>query len=243
MAGDALGEKPVSIDLERLVNEPEASSSGAPSGKWEDQQFDAASALSGDVMTPAPSPRNAMVGTFNPNATVPEYIRGTLDQLNGIQKYFHGRDVQKLSRSQVLKITRELFEYQYKDMQHLLTLGMDVQKKTRFLQYMNATKNLQIKIQNESAEAQATVIATMFDNRVETYKAKNKRDAEFTKLYKQGSLDKQQYEQSLKDNERICEEQIQRLNDTQKMLIVRHTEFLYHTLELFKADAISQSIV
>jgi hypothetical protein len=252
MSGDELGEKPSPINAAEILIESEpVGASGKKSGSqegWEDQPFidiaqDNVETVSPVDMNPREARKDVMAGSFNPNATVPEYIRGTMEQLNGIQKYFHGRDVQKLSRGQVLKITRELFEYQYKDMQHLLTLGMDVQKKTRFLQYMNATKNLQNKIQRESAEAQATVIATMFDNRVDAYKAKNKRDADFEKMYRQGVIDKKQYEQSIKDNERLADEQIHRLNETQKLLIVRHTEFLHHTLELFKAEAISQGVI
>jgi hypothetical protein len=97
------------------------------------------------------SRKNITGANFDPNMTVPEYVRGTLKQLSTIQQYCHGRDVQKIKRSQVLQITKELFEYQLKDMQHLLLLGMDVQKKTRFIQYLETIKALQNRIQRESA--------------------------------------------------------------------------------------------
>jgi hypothetical protein len=108
---------------------------------------------------------------------------------------------------------------------------------------MNATEDLQIKIQKGSAEAQAKVVATLFDNRTDVYKAKNGRDAEFARLFREGVIDRKQYEQSVRDNERIAEEQIQRLNETEQMLTVRHLEFLKRTLELFRAEAMDRGII
>ena len=245
MSNDEIGQKPKDIDLNNILSESQPGAKETPAAKTESAEPIEATLSEPSSLNAAPRERgrNVLGASFNPNATVPEYIRGTLDQLTGIQKYFHGRDVQRLSRGQVMKITRELFEFQYKDMQHLLTLGMDVQKKTRFLQYMNATKDLQNKIQKESAEAQATVIATMFDNRIEAYKTKNKRDAELSAMLKKGVLDQKQYEQSMRDNDKLTQEQVDRLNETQQMLIIRHTEFLHHTLELFKTDAIDRGII
>jgi hypothetical protein len=184
-----------------------------------------------------------MHASFDATATVPEYIRGTLQQLNGLQKFFHGRDVQKIQRTQVMKLTRELFEYQYKDMQHVLMLGMDVQKKTRFIQYLNATKSLQNRIQHESAEAQLAIIDTMFENRMEAFKNKNARDVDLERMHQRGILDKGQYERSKRDNETRIDEQVQRLDQTADVLIKRHTEFLYTTLELFKTKLIENGLL
>lgn len=184
-----------------------------------------------------------MNANFDSTATVPEYIRGTLDQLNGLQKFFHGRDVQKIQRTQVMKLTRELFDYQYKDMQHVLMLGMDVQKKTRFIQYLNATKSLQNRIQRESAEAQLAIVGTLFENRFEAFQDKNGRDAEMLRMYQKGILDKSQYERSKKDNETRIDEHVQRLDQTANVLIQRHSEFLYTTLELFKTKLIESGLL
>ena len=176
--------------------------------------------------------------SFSSEATVPQYIRGTYEQLGGLQKWLHGRDLQKLQRDQVMKLTQDLFEYQYKDMQHILMLGMDVQKKTRFVQYLNATKSLQNRIQKESARAQLAVIDTLFTNRYDAYRSKNNRDIELQEMRKKGLLDEKQYQRSIEDNERMVDEQVDRIDETANMLITRHSEFLYKTLELFKTRLI-----
>jgi hypothetical protein len=187
--------------------------------------------------------REILAGGFNSTQSVPEYIRGTLDQLNTIQRYFVGRDMQKIQRRQVLKLCEELFQYQYQDIQHVLMLGMDIQKKTRFAQYIDASKTLQNRIQGQSATAQRLVISTMFDNRVEAFKEKNKRDSEFDRLFKKGTIDKKQYEISKVDNEKITWEHVEKLNQTMQLLIIRHTEFLYKTLELFKTKLIEKGVL
>jgi hypothetical protein len=253
-------DKPENIDLEKLLGE-QGAVTASDEKKLEEVDKEVAQQVQGtadfindfphsdreEMLLPSRSSTDRgneiMSASFDPTLTVPEYIRGTFEQLSRIQQFFVGRDMQKIQRSQVLKVCKELFAYQYQDMQHVLMLGMDIQKKVRFAQYLNATKTLQIRIQNESAEAQRNVIATMFDNRVEAIKAKSKRDIEFDKLYRQGIIDKKQYEWAKDDNEKMLDEHISKLNGTMQMLIARHLEFLYKTLELFKTKLIEKGMI
>lgn len=184
--------------------------------------------------------REVVGAAFDPRQTVPTYLQGTFNQLSIIQKFLHNKDVQHIQRNQVLKLTKELFNYQYQDMQHLLTLGMDVQKKDRFLQYLNATKNMQDRLQRESSDSQLAVIDTYFENRLDAQKAKANRIIEFEKLYKKGDLDQNQYEQFLRDNESETEQHIERIHATMKLMIARHGEFLNATLELFKTKLLRE---
>lgn|SRR3989338_6000879 len=261
MVRDEHGNKPEDINPARILAETETVAETGAIGESAQQNLEKTSKeVEGQIQPPdysavraeivsMPASRSPETGkeimsaSFDPTATVPEYIRGTLQQLSTIQKFFHGRDVQKIQRNQVLKLTRELFEYQYKDMQHLLLLGMDVQKKTRFVQYLNATKSLQNRIQKESAEALLAVVETMFENRMEAYKSKNKRDLQFDEMHKKGVLDKKQYEKSKRDNEARIDEHVDRLDQTGQLLITRHTEFLYKTLELFKTKLIESGML
>lgn len=254
MAREELGSKPEKIDPAQILGETQtvgASEKRKLEKAWEEvdgqverPDYNAArDEISNIPASHSSEPGHGIMSAgFNATVTVPEYIQGTLEQLSSIQRFFHGKDVQKVQRAQVLRLTKELFDYQYKDMQHLLLLGMDVQKKTRFVQYLNATKSLQNRIQNESAEAQRAVVSTMFENLIEAYKAKNKRDVEFDRMYKRGILDKKQWEKSKMANEATTDEHVERLNQTMKLLITRHAEFLHKTLELFKTKLIESGL-
>lgn len=189
---------------------------------------------------PAPQGKKGdIIGTtFSPTTTVPDYLRGTFEQLGSIQRWLHSRDLQKIQRAQIKRLTKELFEYQYKDMQHLMMLGMDIQKKQRFAQYLASTRSLQNEIQQQSAEAQLAVINTLFDNMVEAFKNKNDRDREMEELRRKGIIDDRQYQRALEDNDRYIEDHLRRIDDTAKTMIIRHGEFLHETLELFQTKLI-----
>ena len=251
MSADEAGKKPDNIDPEKLlkleevgeqVNDslPPQEESAPERHPRSSSSYSAPRKIGSESGN---SSSRIMQGAFDPNSTVPDHIRGTRDQLNIIHQYFHSRDVQKIQRKHVLQLTQELFEYQLKDMQHLLTLGMDVQKKTRFVQYLNATKSLQNRIQKESAEAMLAVMNTMFDNRLDAYAEKNKRDKQLDDLYQRGEIDKKQFDRTKTDNDVMTDEQEQRLRQTADMLITRHSEFLFQTLELFKAKLIQSDML
>jgi hypothetical protein len=260
MVQGKIGQKPENIDLEKLLGE-QGAVTASDEKKLEEVDKEVSQQVKGtadftndftysdreDMLLPSRSSSDrgneVMSASFDPTLTVPEYIRGTLQQLSRIQLFFADRSIQKIKRQQVLKVCEELFAYQYQDMQHVLTLGMDIQKKVRFAQYLSATKTLQIRIQNESAEAQRNVIATMFDNRVEAIKAKSKRDTEFDQLYKQGILDEKHYKWAKDDNEKTLDEHIRKIDGTMQMLITRHLEFLYKTLDLFKTKLIEKGMI
>ena len=236
MAQDRPGDKPADLDLERIVAAEQIGEEVCEAVPMPNYAFERDRAMSASAGSDArPS---VLQASFNTTASVPDYIRGTLAQLNGIYKFMHGLDLQRLQRDQVMKLTEELFAYQYKDMQHVLLLGMDVQKKTRFVQYLEATKSLQNRIQRGSADAQLAVIATMFGSWTDAFKAQNKRDAELDQMAKGGIISRKQYEMSKLENQQQTNDHIQRLKRTADMLIATHSEFLYKTLELFKTKLI-----
>lgn len=187
--------------------------------------------------------KHIMTASFDQSSSVPEYIRGTLEQLSGIHKFIHKAGLHNLQRAQIKKLTKELFDYQYKDMQHVLLLGMDIQKKTRFVQYLSATKSLQHRIQRESSEAQAAIIETMFDSQLEAYMVMNRREAKLKSMLSKNEISERQYEKTRADNARETDAHVERLKKISDLLITRHGEFLFKTLELFKTKLIDNNMM
>ncbi|HEY0311724.1 MAG TPA: hypothetical protein VGC56_04440 [Allosphingosinicella sp.] len=181
----------------------------------------------------------AMDGNFDAAVSVPQHIERVREQLGTINRFIQGRAIQRIQREHVIKLARALFDYQYQDMQHLLLLGMDVQKKRRFAQYMSATKDIQDRIQRQSAEAQLSLLNTMFDMRLKAFEAQRDRDSRIRSAYKQGGMSKEQHDRALADSKQMTDEHEQRLNETMEAMIERHSQFLFHTLSLFKTDLLT----
>ena len=183
---------------------------------------------------------DAIEGNFAVNQTVPERIQGTMEEWGRMRQWLHRQDVAKLERKQVMAVTKAFLDFQFQDMQHQMMLAMDTTKKTRFAQYLAAIGPLQNLIQNQSAEAQLAIANTMFDNRFEAYRTKNERDIKLKKMRSEDRVDQRQYEKTLKDNEAYSDSLVDRLDDTAKIMITRHMEFLYKTLELFETKLIEK---
>ena len=242
MRTDEMGKPPQPIQPDEvLANNEEVQDIGAEvAGAIEPPTYNAAPirksfSAPGDASA---ADGRVLQATFSPNTTVPEHLRNTMEQLGTIQRWLHGRDVQRVQRNHVIKLTRELFDYMYKDMQHMLMLSMDVQKKQRFIQYLQANRSLQNQIQHQSGEAQLAIISTMFDNRYDAYRNKNDRDIELRRMRDAGTIDDKQYRKSVADNERMIDDHIARVDQTAEVMIQRHGEFLFKTLELFQTKLI-----
>jgi len=241
MNDDDAGAPPKPIDVSATLgadstdgetaHNPEPASEDEAASTFKPQAMRSGEALEGGS--------GALQGSFSTTETVPQHIENVRTQLGTINKFFYGRDVQKIQRAHVLKLAKELFDYQFQDMQHLLLLGMDVQKKRRFVQYLQETKDIQDKIQRQSAQAQLAMINTMFDMRLEAFRAKKERDELLVASYRKGDMDEAQYKRSLRDNETMIRAHEDRLNHTMDQLITRHSQFLYETLALFKTDLIT----
>jgi hypothetical protein len=196
----------------------------------------------GSPKRPVKQGGEVLEGNFSADATVPQYLHRTMEEWGRVRKWLHGRDVRKVERKQVLALTKALLDYQYQDMQHQMMLSMDVQKKRRFAQYLAATGPLQSLIQNQSAEAQLSIANNMFENRFEAYRTKNERDVALRKMLEEGRIDRRQYDKSLRDNESYSDEHVDRLDETARIMIQRHMEFLYKTLELFQTKLIEKGL-
>lgn len=177
---------------------------------------------------------------FDSSGNVASHIERVRGQLGIIGQFLHDREVRTIQRHHVAKLAKELFRYQFDDLQHHLMLNMDIQKKRRFVQYMEASKEVQHQIQSQSAESQTQLINTLFDSRMSAYEEKSKREAEFSDALQRGRLNASQYSREIELSNQMFEEHLQRIWQTAEDMIANHSKFLYATLALFESDIIKR---
>lgn len=188
------------------------------------------------TMSGAAQPR--MGENFDSNGNISQHIEKVRGQLGLIGQFLHDREVRVMQRTHVAKLAKELFRYQFDDLQHHLMLNMDIQKKRRFVQYMESSKEIQHQIQSKSAESQTQLINTLFDSRLSAYEEKANREARFADGLKRGKLTRPQYLREVELSEQMFEEHLQRIWQTAEDMIANHSKFLYATLALFESDII-----
>jgi hypothetical protein len=227
--------KPDPLDPEQIVG-----GDASPANDEEDERtpnsavfrFGAARKPTGKALTPSP-----MEESFS-NESVPEHIDNVRRQLGVISRFIQGRAVEKIQREHVIKLTAALFDFQYQDMRHVLLLSMDAQKGRRFVQYLEATDEIRTRLQEQSAQAQLSIVETMFDQRLLAFRAQRARDQKSAAAYQRGEMNKEQHERALWDSQELTDQHEARLNQTVEEMLTRHSELLYETLALFKTDLI-----
>lgn len=175
---------------------------------------------------------------FNNNENVTQHIERVREQLGIIGQFVHDRDVRKVQRKHIAALTKELFRYQYDDLQHHLMLSMDVQKKKRFVQYMEASKDIQGQIQSKSAEAMSSITAQFYDNLMDGYDAKQIREGKLAQAFQGKKLREDQFRREMELSEQMFEDHRQRIIQTAEDMIANHSKFLYATMALFETDKI-----
>ena len=175
---------------------------------------------------------------FESSGNITQHIEKVRGQLGIIGTFLHDREVRSIQRKHVAKLAKELFRYQFDDLQHHLMLNMDIQKKRRFVQYMESSKEIQHQIQSKSAESQTQLINTLFESRLSAYEEKSNREGKFADALKRGKLTRPQYLREVELSSQMFEEHLQRIWQTAEDMIANHSKFLYATLALFESDII-----
>jgi len=177
---------------------------------------------------------------FKPSTTPEEYIENGVARLRGLQRWLHDVEVSKIRKDHVIKVAKAMFDFHYQDMQHLLTLGMDVQKKKRFEQYMVATNDLQSSIQKKSGDAQRRVIENLIDQMVEADTTRNQKYKELESKVASGTLKPDQIAAHKRIHDKFFDALLVQLDTTADSMIDQHKKFLSSTLALFQEKLIEE---
>lgn len=177
---------------------------------------------------------------FKTSTTPEEYIENGVARLRGLQRFLHDVEVSKIRKDHVIKVAKAMFEFHYQDMQHLLTLGMDVQKKKRFEQYMVATNDLQSSIQIKSGEAQLKVIENLIGQMQDADTTRNKKYNDLVSMASSGTLSHEQVAAHKRVHDKFFNALLAQLESTADLMIDQHKKFLSSTLALFQEKLIEE---
>jgi hypothetical protein len=193
--------------------------------------------------TSATSPHDTLPRMFSKNMTPDDYINNALSQLGAVRRFISESDVGKLKAENVKKLSQLMIDYQYQDMKHLMTLGMDAQKKHRFVQYMEATKSLQQAIQVQSGAAIQAIIDGLIKNKIEAASSHNKQSTRLNQMVSEGKMTITQMEEIKRVNDEFTKRQNSELDKTAEIMMTRHIEHLLRTLELFRSTLIKEGLL
>lgn len=180
----------------------------------------------------------ALPMSFKPSTSPEEYIENTTARLRGLQKFIHDVEVSKIRKDHVIKIARQMFDFHYQDMQHVMLLGMDIAKKARFRQYMEAVSQLGDAIQLQSGDAQISIIGNMVDQLFKADIERNKKNKLLESKIKSGELTQAQGAAHREIYDEFYDKIRGELRNTADLMTKQHLEFLQKTMETFKSEVI-----
>lgn len=176
---------------------------------------------------------------FKYSVSPEQYIENVTSRLGGLQKWLHDVEVSKIRKDHVIRVARAMFDFHYQDMQHVMVLGMDVAKKTRFHQYLQATAELSKAMQKQSAEAQLSVIGNLADQLLTADIDRNKRTKALEERIAAGDITQEQSGVHRQIYDKFYDELRVELDNTAKSMIAQHVEFLRKTMETFESTVIN----
>jgi hypothetical protein len=184
----------------------------------------------------------ALDGTFSADSP-DEQLRGMSRQLGMLRRWMLQNAVQKLTKDHAIEIAKQIFRYQYMDIQQKLMLGLDVEKKRTYLEYLKANKEIQARVQGEGADAVGLVAEQLLDTRQNILTRWNTRVRNLNlKLQKQDLTDAQ-HQEELSVVEAVHRKEFEVAMQTAERLIDNHGKLIETTLSLFKDKLIKEDLV
>jgi hypothetical protein len=149
------------------------------------------------------------------------------DRLGKIKELVYSPEIERVGMNEVVQLTHQLFELQYRDMRTHVMQRVGLHKQNVFLHYLHSTKLLESKIQSEMVATELAIVTALFDARMEMSHASSRWGAIFRKRVEYGQAIERK-----KQRDQLVE-----------VLFMRHARFLYEVMQGFMTGLIHHDVL
>lgn len=169
-----------------------------------------------------------------------EFVAETRSSLGLLRQILFDHRLEGIRKDHALRLAKQIFEYEYQICQLRLTMSMDIEKRRTFIQYMNASQELQKSVLQVFGRAVEDLGETLFDVRISLLEGFERRRRDLEGKFQQGVLDADQIAREYDILETERERALEEVLKGALQMHQNNSKLLEDTLVLLRDELVSK---